>query len=88
MFLFHMIIVILVTSIVSFVLFFLSVEPLHLYVKETVAPVTTQSTTPSVPDTTVVLEGNSQKKSQLFVLEDNSTKDNFVICKLLVQTLT
>lgn len=83
-----MIIVILVTSIVSFVLFFLSVEPLHLYVKETVAPVTTQSTTPSVPDTTVVLEGNSQKKSQLFVLEDNSTKDNFVICKLLVQTLT
>lgn len=88
MFLFHMIIVILVTSIVSFVLFFLSVEPLHLYFKETVAPVTTQSTTPSVPDTTVVLEGNSQKKSQLFVLEDNSTKDNFVICKLLVQTLT
>lgn len=61
MFLFHMTIVILVTSIVSFVLFFLSVEPLHLYVKETVAPVTTQSTTPSVPDTTVVLEGNSQK---------------------------
>lgn len=83
-----MINVIFVTSIVSFVLFFLSVEPLHLYVKETVAPVTTQSTTPSVPDTTVVLEGNSQKKSQLFVLEDNSTKDNFVICKLLVQTLT
>lgn len=61
MFLFHMINVIFVTSIVSFVLFFLSVEPLHLYVKETVAPVTTQSTTPSVPDTTVVLEGNSQK---------------------------
>lgn len=54
-----MINVIFVTSIVSFVLFFLSVEPLHLYVKETVAPVTTQSTTPSVPDTTVVLEGNS-----------------------------
>lgn len=74
MFLFHMIIVILVTSIVSFVLFFLSVEPLHLYVKETVAAVTTQSTTPSVPDTTVVLEGNSQKTSQLFILEDNSTK--------------
>lgn len=61
MFLFHMINVIFVTSIVSFVLFFLSVEPLHLYVKETVAPVTTQSTTPSVPDTTVVLEGNSPK---------------------------
>lgn len=47
-------------------------EPLHLYVKETVPPVTTPSTTPSVPDTTVVLEGNSLKTLQLFVLEGNS----------------
>lgn len=56
----------------SFVLFLVLVEPLHLYVKETVPPVTTPSTTPSVPDTTVVLEGNSLKTLQLFVLEGNS----------------
>lgn len=84
-----MINVIFVTSIVSFVLFFLSVEPLHLYVKETVAPVTTQSTTPSVPDTTVVLEGNSQKKNHNYLFwKITLRKNNFVICKLLVQTLT
>lgn len=36
---------------------FIVVEPLHLYVKETSTSVTTQSTTPTIPDITVPLEG-------------------------------